>query len=42
MKGNKTILSVDRNVKNNLVKFADNLPFINFKVPQKQQRFDEK
>jgi len=40
MKGKKS--RVDRNIRNNLVKFADNLPFSYFKAPQKQQRFDEK
>jgi len=44
MKGEKTISRVDRNIKNNLVKFSDNLqlPFSYLKAPQKQQRFDEK
>jgi len=42
MKGNKTISRVDRNIRNNLVKFADNLPFSYFEAPQKQQHFDEK
>jgi len=32
----------DRSIGNNLVKFADNLPFSYFKAPQKQQHFDEK
>jgi len=38
----KTISHVDRNIRNNLIKFADNLPFGYSKAPQKQQRFDEK
>jgi len=42
MKGKKTNSRVDRNIRNNLVKFADYLPFSHFKAPQKQQRFDEK
>ena len=42
MKGKKTISRVDRNIRNNLVKFADNLPLSYFKAPQKQQRLDEK
>jgi len=42
MKGKKTISRVDRNIRNNLVKFAHNLPLSYFKAPQKQQRFDEK
>jgi len=42
MKGNKTISRVDRNIRNDLVKLDDNLPFSYFKAPQKQQRFDEK
>jgi len=42
MKDKKTISRVDRNIRNNLVKFADNLPFSYFKAPQNQQRFDEK
>jgi len=41
VKGEKTISRVDGNIKNNLVKFADNLSFSYFKAPQKQQRFDE-
>ena len=35
MKGKKSIPRVDRNIRNNLVKFADNLPFRYFKSPQK-------
>jgi len=42
MKGAKTISRVERNIRSNLVKFADNLPFSYFKAPPKQQRFDEK
>jgi len=42
MKEKKTISPVHRNVRNNLAKFADNLPFRYFKAPQKQQRFEEK
>jgi len=42
MKGKNTISRVDRNIRNNLVKFADNVPFGYFKAPQKRQRFDEK
>ena len=42
MKGKKAISRVGRNVRNNLVKFADNLHFSYFKAPQKPQRFDEK
>jgi len=41
MKGEKTVSRVNRNIRNNQVKFADNLPFGYFKAPQKQQRFDE-
>jgi len=36
MKRKKTITREDRNIRNNLVKFADNLPFSNLKAPQKQ------
>jgi len=42
IKGKKTISRVDRNVRNNLVEFAANLPLSYFKAPQKLQRFDEK
>ena len=42
MKGKKTISRVDRNTRDNLVNFADNLPFSYYRAPQKQQRFDEK
>jgi len=42
MKGKKTLSRDDRNFRNSLVTFADNLQFICFKAPQKQQRFDEK
>ena len=42
MKGKKTISRVGRNIRNNLVKFADNLPFSYYKASQKQQRFDGK
>jgi len=42
MKDKRTISRVDRNIRQNLVKFADNLPFSYFIAPQKQQRFDEK
>jgi len=40
--GEKTISREDRNVKNNPVKFADNLLLDYFKGPQKQLRCDEK
>jgi len=39
MKGKKTFSRVDRNIRNNVVKFADYLPF---SLLQKQQRLDEK
>jgi len=42
MKGETTISREDRNARNNLLKFTDNLPFSYFKAPQKQQRFDGK
>jgi len=42
MKGEKTISRVERNIRNNLVKFANDLPFSYFEAPQKQQPFDEK
>jgi len=42
MKGKKTIPQDGRNFRNNLVKFADILPFSYFIAPQKQQHFDEK
>jgi len=35
MKGTKTILREDRNIRKNSVKFADNLPFSYLKAPQK-------
>jgi len=35
MKG-KNISHEDRNIRNNLVKFADNRPFSCFKAPQKE------
>jgi len=41
-RGGKTTSIEDRNIRNNLVKFANNLPFRYFKAPQKQQRFDGK
>ena len=40
--GGGVISHGDRNIKNNQVKFSDNLPFIYFKARRKQQRFDEK
>jgi len=42
MKGQKTISRKNRNVRNNLVKFADNLAINYFIAPQEPQRFDEK
>jgi len=33
MKGKKTISRVDRNIRNKLVKFPDNLPFSYFNAP---------
>jgi len=42
MEGEQTISREDRNIRNNLVKFADNIPFSYFKAPKKQQRFDGK
>jgi len=38
----KTISREDRNIRKNLVKFANNLPFSYFKVRRKQLRFDLK
>ena len=40
--GKKTISREDRNIRNNLVKFADNLPFSYLKAPKKQHSFHEK
>jgi len=37
MKGEKAISRQNRNIWNNLAKFADNLPFSYLKAPQKQQ-----
>jgi len=42
MKGKKLFKCEDRNIRINLVKFADNLPFSYFKALKKQQRFDGK
>ena len=42
MNAKKKISRVYRNIRNNLVMFADNLPFGYFKAPQTQQRFDGK
>jgi len=42
MKEKKTISRKDRNIRNNLVQFADNLPFSYLKAPRKQKRLDEK
>jgi len=42
MKEQKTISREDERIRNNLVCFADNLPFKYFKAPQKLHRFDEK
>jgi len=40
MKGGKSFTREDENIRNNPMKFADNLLFSYFEAPQKQQRFD--
>jgi len=42
MKGEKTHSHENRNIRDDPVKFADNLPFSYLEAPQKQQDFNEK